>query len=214
MSRFLHQFDVQLHQGPRRIRRHKFSVAVFEQAGEFRALRANKDGYAANVKGKRVDGNQSRRRHNRFTTETTENKFRKTISRQGAKAYKHQSTCFLAPFAALRLCVKAFALPVDNPKSKIANHNSKLVILGSDTLYRDEGSAFSSQYRFFVACWLLRMTVLMGFSASCQPRSSQPQQELRTQFRPAENPGGKAVGHGPMRGEMSPAALDSRHPAQ
>ena len=32
-----------------------------------------------------------------------------------------------------------------------------------------EGSAFefSSQYRFFVACWLLRMTVLMGFSAAC-----------------------------------------------
>jgi hypothetical protein len=29
------------------------------------------------------------------------------------------------------------------------------------------GFEFSSDYRFFVACWLLRMTVLGRFSAAC-----------------------------------------------
>jgi hypothetical protein len=47
------------------------------------------------------------------------------------------------------------------------------VILSPDALYRGEGSAFqfSDKYRFFVACWLLRMTLLMGFSACCQVRA-------------------------------------------
>jgi hypothetical protein len=36
-------------------------------------------------------------------------------------------------------------------------------------LSRSEGSGFefSSDYRFFVTCWLLRMTVLGRFSAAC-----------------------------------------------
>jgi hypothetical protein len=43
------------------------------------------------------------------------------------------------------------------------------VILSPDVLYRGEGSAFqfSNQCRFYVACWLLRMTVFARFSESC-----------------------------------------------
>jgi hypothetical protein len=45
----------------------------------------------------------------------------------------------------------------------------RTVILKPGILCRAEGSAFefSSKYRCFVACRLLRMTVLMGFSAAC-----------------------------------------------
>jgi hypothetical protein len=70
--RLFHQFDVQLHRGLRRARSYKFPVAVFEQVSEISTVRADKDGYAANVKGKRVNRNQCRRRHKAFTTEATE----------------------------------------------------------------------------------------------------------------------------------------------
>jgi len=43
------------------------------------------------------------------------------------------------------------------------------VILSSS---EGSGFEFSSDYRFFVACWLLRMTVLGRFSAACLPSSS------------------------------------------
>jgi hypothetical protein len=49
----------------------------------------------------------------------------------------------------------------------------RLVILSLDDFYRDEGSAFefSSKYRFFVACWLLRITVFMPFPHSAKAYS-------------------------------------------
>ena len=49
----------------------------------------------------------------------------------------------------------------------LAEKPVQAVILSSS-----EGSAFefSSTYRFFVACWLLRMTVPASFSAACKAR--------------------------------------------
>jgi hypothetical protein len=48
-----------------------------------------------------------------------------------------------------------------------AEKRTQPVILSSS-----EGSVFefSSNYRFFVACWLLRMTVPTSFSAACEAR--------------------------------------------
>ena len=62
-----------------------------------------------------------------------------------------------------------------------AEKRINVVILSSS-----EGSAFefSSNYRFFVACWLLRMTARTSFSAAClAPRD----------YEPCSNPGNSVV---------------------
>jgi hypothetical protein len=49
--------------------------------------------------------------------------------------------------------------------SQAAEKLAQAVILSSS---EGSGFEFSGNYRFFVACWLLRMTVLGRFSAACK----------------------------------------------